>query len=298
MTLPIVKALRILHKKHTFADFDLLQISAMIGVVRHGEYPTRGHTMKTVAKAFSLLAGLSLLVVCERVDAITVTGVEVDIGTAVFTNWNGPGVNHLGASGTTITGVQQLILTQNPTTPGNFNFDTSDVLCAGSVSTCPAPVIKVTIQGVGTVSFIDGIPTNNVLHDNNSDPRDAAHNESHAWNLLGSIAGIKLWVGYADDAHTNACLDADEGAGTAGNCHPDPWQGSADTIFLGNLVTESTPDGCSRPDSVQCFDAGAIKMQFDSSSQILAVPEPSAMLLLGIGLAGLTVSRRQRNKTK
>ncbi len=253
---------------------------------------------KTVRKLLGLVAGLSFLLLCAPVGAITITGVEVDIGSTVFTIWNGPGANHLGASGTTITAGQQLILTQNSTAPGGFNFDTSDVLCAGSVSTCPAPVIKVTIQGVGTVSFIDGIPTNNVLHDNNSDPRDAAHNEAHAWNLLGSIAGIRLWVGYADDAHTNACLDADEGAGTAGNCHPDPWQGSADTIFLGNLVTESTPDGCSRPGSVQCFDAGAIKMQFDSSSQILAVPEPSAMLLLGIGLAGLAVSRKQRNKTK
>src|SRR4029077_4300821 len=132
--------------------------------------------MKTVAKSFALLAGLSLLLACERAYAITVTGVEVDIGSAVFTNWNGAGVNQLGASGTTITAGQDLILTQNSTTPGNFNFDTSDVLCAGSVSACPAPVIKVTIQGVGTVPFIDGTPANNVLHDNNSDPRDSAHN--------------------------------------------------------------------------------------------------------------------------
>jgi hypothetical protein len=220
--------------------------------------------------------------------------VEVDIGSTIFTNWNGAGVNHLGASGTTITAGQDLILTQNPTTPGSFNFDTSDVLCAGSVSTCPAPVIKVTIQGVGTVSFIDGTPTNNVLHDNNSDPRNAAHNESKAWTLLGSIAGIKLWVGYADDAHTDACTDGNEGPGTAGNCHPDPWQGSFNTIFLGNLVTESTPDGCSRPGSVQCFDAGAIRMEFDSSSQIFATAEPSTMVLLGIGLLGFATWKKRR----
>jgi len=245
--------------------------------------------MKAVAKSFALLAGISLLLACERAYAITITGVEVDIGSAVFTNWNGAGVNQLGASGTTITAGQDLILTQNPTTPGNFNFDTSDVLCAGSVSACPAPVIKVTIQGVGTVPFIDGTTTNNVLHDSNSDPRDSAHNESKAWTLLGSIAGIKLWVGYADDAHTNACADAGEGPGTAGNCHPDPWQGSFNTIFLGNLVTESTPDGCARPFSVQCFDAGALRMQFDSTSQILAVTEPSSVLLLGFGLIALAV---------
>ena len=249
---------------------------------------------KTVRKLLSLAAWLSFLLLSAPVGAITITGVEVDIGSTVFTIWNGPGANHLGASGTTITAGQQLILTQNSTAPGGFNFDTSDVLCAGSVSTCPAPIIKVTIQGVGTVSFIDGIPTNNVLHDNNSDPRDAAHNESHAWNLLGSIAGIKLWVGYADDAHTNACTDADEGPGTAGNCHPDPWQGSFNTIFLGNLVTESTPDGCARPNSVQCFDAGAIRMEFDSSSQIFATAEPSTMVLLGIGLVGLAAFGRRR----
>ena len=240
------------------------------------------------AKVVLLAGGLTLLPLAAPVYAITVTGVEVDIASTVFTIWNGAGVNHLGASGTTITAGQDLILTQNSTAPGNFNFDTSDVTCAnGSVSTCSAPVIKVTIQGVGTVSFTDGTPTSNVLHDNNADPRDLAHNESRAWNLLGSIAGIKLWVGYADDAHTNACADGDEGPGTAGNCHPDVWQGSFNTIFLGNLVTESTPNGCARPFSVQCFDAGALRMQFDSSSQIFATAEPSSMLLLGFGLIAL-----------
>jgi hypothetical protein len=244
--------------------------------------------MKAIAKGFRLLAGLSLLFVCGRAYAITITGVEVDIGSTVFTNWNGSGANQLGASGTTITAGQDLILTQNPTAPGNFNFDTSDVTCAnGSVSTCPAPVIKVTIQGAGTVSFTDGTPANNVLHDNNSDPRTAAHNEAKAWTLLGSLAGVKLWVGYADDAHTDPCTDGNEGPGTAGNCHPDPWQGSFNTIFLGNLVTKVTPDGCARPGSTQCFDAGAIRMEFDSSSQIFATTaEPSTMLLLGIGLVG------------
>jgi PEP-CTERM motif len=54
-------------------------------------------------------------------------------------------------------------------------------------------------------------------------------------------------------------------------------------------VTESTPDGCARPFSVQCFDAGALRMQFDSTSQILAVTEPSSVLLLGFGLIALAV---------
>ena len=84
--------------------------------------------MKTLAKGFGLLAGLTLLLASERAYAITITGVEVDIGSTIFTNWNGAGVNHLGTSGTTITAGQDLILTQNPTTPGSFNFDTSDVL--------------------------------------------------------------------------------------------------------------------------------------------------------------------------
>jgi hypothetical protein len=39
--------------------------------------------MKTVAKVFGLLAGLSVILVCERVYAITITGVEVDIGPAI-----------------------------------------------------------------------------------------------------------------------------------------------------------------------------------------------------------------------
>ena len=251
------------------------------------------------ARVVLLAAGLALLPLCAPVYAITVTGVEIDIGSAAYSIWNGPGVNHLGASGTTITAGQQLILTQNSTTTRDFNFDTSDVACAGSVSTCVAPVIKVTIQGVGTVSFTDGTPTNNVLHYNNADSADATHNESQAWKLLGSIAGIKLWVGYADDAHTNACADGDEGPGTAGNCHPDPWQGSFDTIFLGNPVTESAPGDCPRPFSVQCFDAGAIKMEYDSTTQtFVGTPEPSTMLLLGIGLIGFTAWEKKRKKSR
>jgi len=246
--------------------------------------------MKTFAKSFGILLALISLAVSAPVHAITITGVEVDIGTTVFTNWNGNGANHLGASGTSITAGQNLILTQNPTTPSDFNFDTSDVKCAGSVATCTAPVIKVTTVERGTVVFVDGTPTSNVLHDNNTDPVNGSHTEAHAWTLLGSLSGVKLWVGYADDTHTDPCTDAAEGAGTAGNCHPDPWQGTFDTIFLGSPVTS----GCLRPGSTSCFDAGALRIQFDSTTFIQATPEPVSILLLGFGLAGLAAFRRYR----
>ena len=248
-----------------------------------------------IAKFFSLLAALVFFGVPTVSNAITVTGIEVDIGTTVYTIWNGSGANQLGAAGTTVNPGGHLVLTQFNNTATPFNFDTSDVTCGGTVGGCPAPVIKVTISGAPLFLVTDGTAASNVLHTNNADPLNAQFNEAQAWVLRGStVVGnqlVQLYVGYADDAHTNACLDAAEGAGTAGNCHPDnPWQGSANTTFLGSAQDEPTPIGCARTGITSCFDAGALRIS------VTTTPEPSAMFLLGAGLVGLVAWARGRQR--
>jgi len=115
-----------------------------------------------------------------------------------------------------------------------------------------------TIRGAA-VPLSAATTANSALANFNQDPQGTAHNEASNW--LSSVAntgpgGYTLWFGYADTAHTNAC--ADTAPSIAGNCLPDnPWQGSPNTIFLGNSVSSAT--GCLRSGITSCFDSGAIR---------------------------------------
>jgi len=126
------------------------------------------------------------------------------------------------------------------------------------------------------------LAANNALNNFNIDnnPLGTVHNEATDWTLVGSLAGLNIFIGYADTAHTGTCADAD------GNCLPEnPWQGSPGTTFIGGT---GGPGGCDRPGVTACFDAGAIRITG------VAVPAPAALLLLGAGLVGAAVWQRRK----
>ncbi len=75
---------------------------------------------------------------------------------------------------------------------------------------------------------------------------------SHA---SSGISGLSVSVGYAEDKHQSSL---NPGA------FPVPWSGSPNTIFLGNPVYGSSPCGT----LPHCFDAGAIRLDNSSSSDI------------------------------
>lgn len=242
--------------------------------------------MKTVAhKIFMLIAAASFFLLPQLSHALTITGVDVDIplnaanggGTRNYSIWDG----QIGA-GVILTAGQQLILTQN----SGYNFDTSEDQADRAVA---ASRHIVTINGLSftdTTGVLLGLPRG-------VDPENAVFNETQDWVLIGTVAGeFQLFVGYADNAHTGPCLDADS------NCFPNPLNGIWPNGQPGNPAQPGIfffgaggTGGCDRAGANPCYDAGALRIvALDTPT----VPEPAAIILLALGLAVFSVVNFRR----
>jgi len=244
----------------------------------------------TLVLAAAFIMGISILAVPETSHAVSITinNVTVTVGSVngCISGCSNP-TNNIWASaaGTVLTspdvsGTHSLVLTQT----AGFNFDTSDNNGLNCSSSAPCAT---TLSINGVVIPLSG-PNATALANFNTDPGGAAHNEATDWGTKvfnGGPGGLSVWFGYADNAHTNPCADAD------GNCLPEnPWQGSPNTLFVG---ATGGPTGCDRPGITACFDAGTIRIEVNP---LAITPEPASMLLLGFGLIGLAGwVRKNRN---
>src|SRR5215467_4746541 len=171
---------------------------------------------KSVSRFLGFAAGLALLLTPQLVRAVVITSVDVDIaldaahggGIRNYSIWD----SQIGA-GVTLNAGQQLILTQNGQASLAYNFDTSEDAADRATA---ATRHTVTINGVtftDTTGVLMALPKG-------VDPENSAFNEAQDWVLIGTIAGqFQVFVGYADNAHTDPCTDAD------GNCFPNPLTG-------------------------------------------------------------------------
>lgn len=235
----------------------------------------------------ALMLGVGVMVAPPASEAVTITSVTVTVGGTTWCDTTGACANkiwNLGVGGTVLATGSSLILTQTGGA-ASFNFDTSE----GNLPACNAGspcTTTITVNGV----VIGG--GNNVLAANNLDPGSSTFNEAADYAAYGATAAFSVSTGYADNIHTLPCADANT------NCHPDPFAASGTDTFIGGGasgvgtgVAQGGAGHCSVTVGTDCFDAGVVRI---IALDVPRVPEPSSLLLLGVGIMGLAAWGRSR----
>jgi hypothetical protein len=216
---------------------------------------------------------------------------------------------------------QDLVLTQNfqgtanecasPNPANNpncsFNFDTSDVTAdlTGAMPT-PGPSMPYTLtiiaNGIPTM-FTDVLRVLDVMGDGS-----VATNLNEAQDYGAALVGpgYLVYLGYADNTHSDACGSRASALGLNGSatCFPSVFNGlpgtssTAATYFQGTpgvLPTGLPPVHCGIGGAANCYEAGVIRIV--ATEQV--VPEPGTLALLMTGGAmmfGRKFSRRSRSR--
>jgi hypothetical protein len=210
----------------------------------------RQDTRQLVALFVALTPGIVVLGMPTegKAQSTTISGVTVQIGTRTFQLW----------SPQAISAGQTLVLAQNPT-PGStpFNFDTSDE-AAGS---CLVAMVSGTATSSGLSTNFSFSDSTQVLTPEGC-PGNSVTNEAQIYAQIGQFntAGLQItvFVGYADDDHSDACgLGLPNGSST---CFPSPF-GNTATFFQGTAQTNGPGLNCFHPEidnSGTCYDSGVI----------------------------------------
>jgi len=246
--------------------------------------------MAILVAVAALVIGASVLVAPSASEAVTITSVTVTVGSTTWCDTTGSCSNkiwNLGGGVNLATG-NSLILSQTGAT--SFNFDTSE----GNLPACNVGSPCTTTIVVNGVTVGGG---NDVLANGNIDPGTPSHNEAANYAAYGATAAFSVSTGYADNVHTDAC--ADSGAVSPASCFPGTTSrfdnGAGDTLIAGGNTAPGFPNPPSAnhcvPTAADCFDAGVVRI---TALDVPRVPEPSTLLLLGVGIMGLAAWGRSR----
>lgn len=235
----------------------------------------------------ALIIGAAFMVAPPVSEAVTITSVTVTVGGTTWCDTTGSCTNKIWnlGGGVNLAAGSSLILTQGGGAAG-YNFDTSEGNPPGCGGAAPACATTITVNGI----VVGG--GNNVLANGNVDPGGTTHNEATDFAAYGATPAFSVFTAYADNVHSLPCADVD------GNCVPEPFATAGTDTRIGGGTdapagfVETNPNHCSTtPGTNQCFDAGVVRI---IALDIPRVPEPSSLLLLGVGIMGLAAWGRSR----